>query len=314
MANEINRDKVITLIDSNGEEIEAEVLLFFELKEFNKNYLVYTHDEKDKNEMITVYASTYVKEDGKIYLNNIETEEEWDAVKNVMREVIKNGDMNNMSANYELKNLEIESNPIQVGSKPIKLKMSFVDPIRNNAQKYEIIKLEQIIEKNDDNISSALDNEAQQTISLSENTEMPIELNNSLEVKNDDNEIYEAKISQLKDVKDEYNGNIVLPDSSAFDSNSIDEVKENVQNDDIDTKEDSSYYDRLKESVKTQIAELLEKEKKENEEEEDIIPVVEKTEIIEEKEETPVIEEKEETPVIEEKETSNYTTIIIQRP
>ena len=91
MANEINRDKVITLIDSNGEEIEAEVLLFFELKEFNKNYLVYTHDEKDKNEMITVYASTYVKEDGKIYLNNIETEEEWDAVKNVMREVIKNG-------------------------------------------------------------------------------------------------------------------------------------------------------------------------------------------------------------------------------
>ena len=41
--------------------------------------------------MVTVCASRYVLEDDKAYLEEIETEEEWDRVKSIMREVIKNG-------------------------------------------------------------------------------------------------------------------------------------------------------------------------------------------------------------------------------
>lgn len=83
--------KIITVITPTGEEIEAEVLIFFGFSDIGKKYLVYTHHEKDKNEMVTVYASEYVEENGNIYLENIENDEEWERVKNVMRDVIKTG-------------------------------------------------------------------------------------------------------------------------------------------------------------------------------------------------------------------------------
>lgn len=84
--------KIITVVTPEGEEIEAEVLIFFGLSDIGKKYLVYTHHEKDKNNMVTVYASEYIEEDGNIYLENIESDEEWERVKNVMRDVIKGGE------------------------------------------------------------------------------------------------------------------------------------------------------------------------------------------------------------------------------
>lgn len=83
--------KIITVVTPEGEEVEAEVLIYFELSDLGKQYIVYTHHEKDKNSMVTVCASRYVLEDDKAYIEEIETEEEWDRVKNIMREVIKNG-------------------------------------------------------------------------------------------------------------------------------------------------------------------------------------------------------------------------------
>mgnify|MGYP000125620124 FL=1 len=83
--------KIITVVTPEGEEVEAEVLIYFELADLGKQYIVYTHHEKDKNGMVTVCASRYVLEDDKAYIEEIETEEEWDRVKNIMREVIKNG-------------------------------------------------------------------------------------------------------------------------------------------------------------------------------------------------------------------------------
>lgn len=82
---------IISLTTVDGEEIEAEVLIFFEIEETGKKYLVYTYNEKDKNDMITVYASAFVEEDGEIYLDNIESDSEWDKVKDVMRHTIKLG-------------------------------------------------------------------------------------------------------------------------------------------------------------------------------------------------------------------------------
>lgn len=82
---------IISLTTVDGEEIEAEVLIFFEIEETGKKYLVYTYNEKDKNDMITVYASSFNEEDGEIYLDNIESDSEWEKVKDVMRHTIKLG-------------------------------------------------------------------------------------------------------------------------------------------------------------------------------------------------------------------------------
>ena len=65
--------------------------IFFEIEEIGKKYLVYTYNEKDKNEMVTVYASSFVEEEGNIYLDDIESDDEWEKVKEVMRQTIKVG-------------------------------------------------------------------------------------------------------------------------------------------------------------------------------------------------------------------------------
>lgn len=89
--NENLERELITLINPEGEEVEAEVLIFFKIESTQKDYLVYTYNEKDKNNMITVYASAFVEEDGKFCLKPIESDEEWEKTKEVMRQTIKIG-------------------------------------------------------------------------------------------------------------------------------------------------------------------------------------------------------------------------------
>lgn len=89
--NENLERELVTLVTPEGEEVEAEVLIFFGLESTQKKYLVYTYNEKDKNNMITVYASTFVEEGDKFYLDAIATDAEWEQVKEVMRQTIKSG-------------------------------------------------------------------------------------------------------------------------------------------------------------------------------------------------------------------------------
>ena len=89
--NENLERELVTLVTPEGEEVEAEVLIFFGLESTQKKYLVYTYNEKDKNNMITVYASTFVEEGDKYYLDAIATDAEWEQVKEVMRQTIKSG-------------------------------------------------------------------------------------------------------------------------------------------------------------------------------------------------------------------------------
>ena len=95
MPNKIENDdmekKIITLITPEGDEVECEVLLFFELDSTHKQYLVYTYNEKDKNGMVTVYASTATKKEDGYHLSSIDTEQEWEEIKEVMRKIIKSG-------------------------------------------------------------------------------------------------------------------------------------------------------------------------------------------------------------------------------
>ncbi len=80
----------ITVIDENGNEKQAEVLLYFRLEETNKEYLVYTFNEEAGNDLVVVHTSVVLKtEDGKHTLKAVETDEEWSKIKDIMREVIK---------------------------------------------------------------------------------------------------------------------------------------------------------------------------------------------------------------------------------
>ena len=74
---------------SNGTEVEAEVLLCFELEKTGNKYILYTFNEVDNQKMETIHASI-VKENEQGYQLDTIPDDEWQAVKEVMREIIRN--------------------------------------------------------------------------------------------------------------------------------------------------------------------------------------------------------------------------------
>ena len=95
-----NDKNVFTLIGSNGEKKEFEVILTVESKEFGKNYIVYTDYSQDENGNYKTYASIYDGTGDSLDLEPITTEEEWDMIENVLnsaqKQVVKDsrGDLN----------------------------------------------------------------------------------------------------------------------------------------------------------------------------------------------------------------------------
>ena len=84
--------KIISIVDENGAIDEAEELLRLELSEFNKKYIIYTKNETDDNNNVTIYISELYKENensSDVELKAIETDQEWDKLKEILKEISK---------------------------------------------------------------------------------------------------------------------------------------------------------------------------------------------------------------------------------
>ena len=84
--------KIISIVDENGAIDEAEELLRLELSEFNKTYIIYTKNETDDNNNVTIYISELYKENensSDVELRAIETDQEWDKLKEILKEISK---------------------------------------------------------------------------------------------------------------------------------------------------------------------------------------------------------------------------------
>ena len=77
------KDK-FTMIDDNGKEIEYDVLFTFENEENNKNYIVYTDQQKDDAGNMLVYASIYNDEKPRARFESIKTEKEWKVIETIL--------------------------------------------------------------------------------------------------------------------------------------------------------------------------------------------------------------------------------------
>lgn len=85
----MNDKKMMSIVLQDGTIDEVEVLLTFELVDLKKQYIVYTKNEVDENGNVTIYISTVTSSDDNVHLTNIETEEEWTRIKEVLRELSK---------------------------------------------------------------------------------------------------------------------------------------------------------------------------------------------------------------------------------
>lgn len=81
--------KKMSIVSNDGSIEEVEVVLAFAFKDTGKEYIVYTKNEKDENDNETVYVSGVDKTSGEAKLLGIEDEDEWNSIKDVLRELSK---------------------------------------------------------------------------------------------------------------------------------------------------------------------------------------------------------------------------------
>ncbi len=81
--------KPMSIVLEDGSIDEVELLFAFEFNDTKKEYVVYTKNEKDDSGNITIYVSSVTRENDKVKLGSIESDEEWSKIKDVLRELSK---------------------------------------------------------------------------------------------------------------------------------------------------------------------------------------------------------------------------------
>lgn len=84
------KDEKMTVVAPNaeGKMVEYDVLFTFDSDVTDKSYIAYTDNSLDEQGNIKVYASIY-DPDNLENLTEIETEEEWNLVNNVLNRIIE---------------------------------------------------------------------------------------------------------------------------------------------------------------------------------------------------------------------------------
>ena len=85
----MGNDKTITLIDGYREVGEVELICAFKITGHNEKYIIYTKNEKDKDGNTIIYSGKVINIDNKQFIENINDGEEWDKLKEIMKEMTK---------------------------------------------------------------------------------------------------------------------------------------------------------------------------------------------------------------------------------
>lgn len=89
MEMENQEKKIMSIVNEDGSVEQVEVILAFEFKDNKKEYVIYTRDEKDDNGNVTVYVSNVDRSSGNPKLMGVDDENEWNRIKDVLRELSK---------------------------------------------------------------------------------------------------------------------------------------------------------------------------------------------------------------------------------
>ncbi len=86
--------QMMSIISPDGSVQEVEVIVSFKFTDTNKEYVVFTKNEKDANGNVTVYVSHIVREEGQEdpRLEAVTDDEEWNRIKDLLRELVKAGE------------------------------------------------------------------------------------------------------------------------------------------------------------------------------------------------------------------------------
>lgn len=86
----MEKNNQFEIFNEKGEKIICNALFTFESDETGKNYIVYTDNTTDDDGNKRVYASTYNPNEENPTLGNIETEEEWKVIEDILNKLQNN--------------------------------------------------------------------------------------------------------------------------------------------------------------------------------------------------------------------------------
>ena len=80
---------MLSIVAQDGSIEEVEVVLAFKFKDTDKEYIIYTKNETDDKGLVTVYVSSVDRSSGETKLYGINDDDEWNKIKDVLRELSK---------------------------------------------------------------------------------------------------------------------------------------------------------------------------------------------------------------------------------
>ena len=89
MIENTNEKQMMSIVAQDGSIEEVEVIIAFKFKDTDKEYVIYTKNEKDEKGLITVYVSNVDRSSGETKLFGVDDEAEWNKIKDVLRELSK---------------------------------------------------------------------------------------------------------------------------------------------------------------------------------------------------------------------------------
>ena len=85
-------DKKIEIRNSLGQKVEADIITIFKVNSTDKEYIVYTFNEKDENDNYKTYTSRLRESNGQYFLDSIEDNTEWEEVHNIIIKIANKED------------------------------------------------------------------------------------------------------------------------------------------------------------------------------------------------------------------------------
>jgi len=85
-------DRKVTITNPQGQKAIADIVTIFRLKDINKDYIVYTFNQKDDKNNVKDYVSRLRVENGIYYFDAIKDNEEWEKVQGAIRYMVKGGE------------------------------------------------------------------------------------------------------------------------------------------------------------------------------------------------------------------------------
>ena len=84
-------DRKVTITNSKGQQVVADIVTIFRITDLNSDYVVYTFNQSDGNGNIKDYVSRLRLENGEYFFDTISDDNEWDKVRNVISNLGRGG-------------------------------------------------------------------------------------------------------------------------------------------------------------------------------------------------------------------------------